>query len=319
MKFFYLFLLSVLTQSLFAQGVKTYLTIDGSYTDNPAKAFSYIIFEKAQDSSYLMQQFDLQDVIMMQGFYKNRSLNFPNGKFDYYKKQKIDTDLVAHTATYENFVQSTGVYINGLQEGIWIEYLSNDIKYSTSTFKNGKLNGIYQKYDARSNNHVVEARNYIDNKREGEWKTYDIVNDVVLGEVYHNDILINTICYKKDIQTPNDFYKTISIINNDYKNNELKISFEVDTDGHVGNFIFDKKLSDSHKKFITAAIINSGNFIPALLNAKSIKGVYSLTINKYSSELEHAAQQKQSDIIGRHANDIGRGLNQAGIGKPLNY
>jgi hypothetical protein len=99
MKYLYLFLFIFYYQSSLSQTLKTYISSDGCFIDGPKKASSYILVQKLEDSVYDIKQYSLDNKIIMKGYYKDKELNIPNGKFFYYQKN-IDSNFVKQQGYY---------------------------------------------------------------------------------------------------------------------------------------------------------------------------------------------------------------------------
>jgi hypothetical protein len=137
-RFLVVLLLMFIISSANAQVYRMFMKDDGKQTDS-AKANSYIIIKKLSDTSWLMQNYDMQNRIMQAGTYKDRNLQIPNGKFVYcdrlntYNMSKavlrvgnVDTAI---------FLRTYGEFKNGKKDGWWIDYVRNghqEITYSTT-------------------------------------------------------------------------------------------------------------------------------------------------------------------------------------------
>ena len=165
MKYFcLLFLIGVLIQPAFAQTKKTFITNDGSFSDDAKNAVAYLLIQKLDgDSAYMVKQYDMRDTILSTGFYKDELLTIANGKFTYYSQ------LFAKVKdTSNNYIQQVGHFLNGEKSGTWITYSADGLKQSIKTFEHGELNGPFTVYD----------------NMEGWWTTGTMVNNVTTGSTY---------------------------------------------------------------------------------------------------------------------------------------
>ena len=323
MKFFYAFLLMIVTHPAFCQMSKAFVDKQGSYTNDSTGSIGYILVQKIQDSSYQVKLYSFQNNLAMQGYYKDSLLNVPNGEFIYYNKPYVPAKFANSTFDTSSYITRTGKYLNGLKSGLWTVYSYRNIKDFTCVFNKGKLNGLYQKFSKYQNNYIAQEGNYIDNMQEGEWKDYDTAKNTLTSYIYKHDTLINTIYHNRAIRAPAKFDSTMTAelhgILNSYRTLQLKISFTVDTDGTVGNVQGQDYIPAKKVQIITAAILKAGKFKPALYNDKPYMDTYVYTIRRIltKEDIDDIQASHVTDIYSRHANDIGRGLNRQGIGKPI--
>ena len=87
-----------------------------------------------------------------------------HGRYIYYYDDDID-DLQTSSK------QSEGIYNNGFKNGVWIGYFrSSGETSSITTYKNGKLHGIYQQFYI--NGQLKMTSNFKDDQEDGESKMY---------------------------------------------------------------------------------------------------------------------------------------------------
>lgn len=187
---------------------RAFISANDKFTKDPRKAVSYVIISKLEgDSAYYVEKYNMQDSIMMTGFFKDSNLVVANGRFHYYNidrfrydvklnpiKNKYDTIL----RVPQIYLESSGVYLNNLKTGAWIEYkhfatdTTRDLIITQySYYHDNKLNGIYKSmYDSV---HVKETGQYIDDKKSGEWVQFNWAGDTVKINYYKKDLLTKSI------------------------------------------------------------------------------------------------------------------------------
>ena len=182
MRYFYTLILIILFNSTFGQLSRAFVTKDGRYVNDPKDAVSYIIIQKLSDSAFAVKEYDMQDTIMVSGFYKNELLTTPNGKFAYYFKARFPTkkemeanhrqEINLGGIDTNNYLRVTGYFLNGKREGAWITFSSRGVVGQRLTYENDKLNGPFTTYSGgelgyRSEgtmiNDVLEGKYYIYN------------------------------------------------------------------------------------------------------------------------------------------------------------
>ena len=297
-----------------------YLDEYGHYTDDSIRAKSFALIQKLQDTLYLFREFDKNNNLLLQGCYKDSSVNIANGQFIFYEKASVESSSDVSTPIDTSiYVKTTGFYSNGIKNGIWTYYLSKNIKNYSCTFVNGKLNGLYTKYAGGNSNYIGLEGHFVDNKKEGEWKSYDSLKSVLISSTFLHDTLVNEVHHSRDITPPDSFYTNMNRlfepVLKKYSDTGLQIIFSVDVDGTVGDIRFDEDVSKRNTKLITDAIISSGKFQPAIYNDKPFKDTYILEVSKQIRYNPYPNTRNRIYI--KHTDLIGRGLNTVGIGTPL--
>jgi hypothetical protein len=191
------------------------------------------------------------------------------------------------------------------------------VKNYICTYENGKLNGPYQQYNSVYSNYLYTEGYYINDKREGEWTVYDTSKNIIAKRTYLHDTLINTIIKTRNVVAPDNFISHIERIPAEYRQG-LIVSFLVDTDGSLKDFHFNHNINQKRTQAIISVILSSGKFQAAINNERPVKCIYSFSLTTAKDAWENSQEEKAFDIIGRNTDKIGRGLNRAGIGKPLN-
>ena len=326
MKFYWLVpIILLFTIKGFSQVSKAYVTSTGTFSDNPQKAVSYILIEKVSDSAYLVKNFDMRDTLLMQGYYKDPQLTTPNGKFYYYYKLKLTDNMKKYHVHLDtnNYVKSTGFFVNGLKTGKWLEYARRGIKDYICTYEDGKLNGLFQKFNIATGS-VSGEGSYLNDKKEGDWNSYQISFErPIYTEVFRNDKLIKTITHLTDAQPMVDLQSYINKSLKYYKDTlskmELQVTMSINEEGKIDAVKFNYPLTDNMNKVVTGAFLNYPKFHPALYDGKTIRQirVFSFFDMGFNDQMEGEKNHKEADVFSRHVNDIGRGLNKAGFGKPV--
>jgi len=324
MKVYWLvFAIVLFTLKGFTQVSKVYIASDGRYSDNPKTAVSYILVKKFSDSAYFMSKFDMRDTLIIQGSYKDSLLTIPHGKFYYYYKRKVNDRIkdVLHVDT-NNYIRWTGFFYNGVKTGKWVEYAKRGIKGCIYTYENDKLNGLFQSFIGTGT--LFQEGNFYDDKQEGEWNIY--LNDMqkpVYTDVFLHSKLIKTITHLTNAKpiVNLDFYlrRTLRHYKDSLIKKALIVTMSVSEEGKVDTVKFNLPLTQDMNKAVTDAFLNFPKFQPCFYDGKAIKQV--CIFNFATMGLEDALTEQRTstaaDVLSRHINDIGRGLNSVGFGKPI--
>jgi antitoxin component YwqK of YwqJK toxin-antitoxin module len=311
----------------FAQTYKVYINPKGETSNDPKSAISYVLIKKIEDSVYLARQFDMHDTLVVQGTYKDSLMTIPNGRFFYYHKYRINYKPSQYVDT-NSYLKYTGYFLNGVKTGKWIEYADRYTKYCTYTFENNKLNGLYQSYNYRTGKLLLQG-NYVEGKKEGEWNNYQ--NDdqkPVSTDVYLHDQMNKKIVHLKNAIPPKDFDNYVQKKLRHYMDSlikeKVKVSISLTEEGNVDSVIFTKPMNQAMKLAVSDVLVKSPQFKPALYDDKPFKQIYIFDfadigkLNAMQGMVDDVINQKNMDIRAKHADDIGRGLNNMGIGKPVN-
>jgi len=325
MKFYHLvFPILLFTLNSFSQVNKAYITKDGKFSDSPQKAISYILVQKLSDTAYLMSKFDMRDTLMIRGSYKDSRLTTPHGKFYYYYKRKVDDRLkdVLHVDT-NSYLQYSGFFFNGQKTGKWVEYAKRGIKGCIYSYENDKLNGLFQSFDAKSGT-ILQEGNFNNDKQEGEWNTYLPDSEKpIYTEIFKEDKLIKTIIHLKNAQPTVDlgFYlrKSLRHYKDSLVNKGLIVTMSVSEEGKVDAVKFSVPLTQDMNKAVTDAFLNYPKFHPCQYDGKAIRQICVFNFATMGVE-DMITQQRTASaayLLSRHTNEIGRGLNNVGFGKPI--
>jgi hypothetical protein len=140
------------------------------------------------DTSWLMQQYDMQGAILQAGTFKDQSLQIPHGKFVYYKKLR-DLDLKplkGIKSDTSNYLETYGEFKDGKKDGWWVRYFKSGKKCTVQHYKDGLEDGPYEAYND-STNALFTSGNYIKGFREGEWDMFNPKGDTVEKDMYVHD------------------------------------------------------------------------------------------------------------------------------------
>jgi hypothetical protein len=257
-KILFLLLCTCFVITVNAQIHKAFLSDEGGSVDS-AHASSYILYNKIDDTTWMMKLYGMNDTIAMIGSYKDPGLTIQNGKFTYYQKASTKgMKLVSGSIDTLNHVRTTGFFINGVKTGVWTDYFANGQIEFLKTYKNNQLNGLVETYNYDTNTVLVRGNN-IDDKNEGEWDMLDPHGNIVEVDIYKNNQVIST----KTIPTsfvgavpPVNFYDYINhkignVISSSL-NVDMFIGFSITTDGKLTdpNIISGKLNPETDKKII---------------------------------------------------------------------
>ncbi len=142
------------------------------------------------------------------------------------------------------YEKQTGNYKNGIREGEWEkeeeQLINGDLKTTKGRYKNGKKNGLWSLV-GEGGNFFHEEGNYIDDKKEGNWKR----------EIYEDTIKVEESHYYENNKKIKDKSKfNMSVPNNTYEDDEItektrNLKYERATvytnDGELVNRFTDKK------------------------------------------------------------------------------
>jgi antitoxin component YwqK of YwqJK toxin-antitoxin module len=291
-KFYFFLIIGILSLlNSYAQVSKIYVTSEGKYSVDPKNAVSYNLIEKIDDSAYRVRNYNMKDTIIYQGIYKDELLTIPNGRFIYYTKKTIPSNLegVLHTDT-NNFISEVGYFSNGIKTGMWTEFEKQGIKRCTYIYKGDKLNGLYQRYETH-HNYVMEEGNYIDGLKDGEWNLYgyDTLKTPIKTRIYKDDKLLQEIIHLNSAhfqQNPGNYlmqkFKSLDTV----KIKLVKTEITIDVNGQVENpQILSPLPSLAIRDIIIDALAGMPKFIPQMRDGKPEKTKYFLEFsNQYSSK-----------------------------------
>jgi antitoxin component YwqK of YwqJK toxin-antitoxin module len=235
---------------------------------------SYVLVEKLDgDSAYAAKIYNMHDTVLMQGTYKDELLAIPNGKFIYYDKQTLSKNkkeivlqtVISHSTDTNSYIRTTGYFINGKKNGLWIDYFSRGVKQSEIMYKNGKQNGSYKVYNIGTD----------------KWQECVMKNDTLEGKVitYNRDSvlvsemdvlhgrMISQTKHLVDAVQNEDFDAYLERKLNKYQDKIIQFSpvikFTVDKTGKIINPIVIKGISPEFDNLLTSMIVTAPKYAPA--------------------------------------------------------
>jgi antitoxin component YwqK of YwqJK toxin-antitoxin module len=146
----------------------------------------YILLEKLSDTSWRGKEYQKNNLLLIDGTYRDAKMKVPNGIFTYY-----DIGFPPGQNQVSLYIESVGYYVNGEKSGQWTTYFIGGQKHTISNYKNGKLNGYYQVFAGKEE--VLVDGNYVNDKREGDWHVYDKDGKVTIVDNYVDGKVVNTI------------------------------------------------------------------------------------------------------------------------------
>jgi antitoxin component YwqK of YwqJK toxin-antitoxin module len=308
----------------FSQEKKLYLTADGKFKNDSLNAFSYVLIQKIDDTTYMISQYSLKEVILTKGYYKDSTAKIPNGKFYYYKERYIkQVNSALSEAKPDVYIEYLGHFKNGKKTGKWVEYAANGNKSNSYTYEDDKLNGEYQSIN-KFTGRVITIGNYINNKKEGNWDTYNVnFEKPEITDCYLHNKLIRTIYHFERIHLPANFTsylrKSLHLYIDTIMNQNITVAFLIRENGKADSIQVKNTDNKEINSAIVAAVLNAPKFNPATYDSKPMKYEYSFNFKTVDAleEVERTQERRKENIVLRHANDIGRGLNSVGFGKPV--
>jgi len=168
------------------QVVKLFFNEDHKPVKDSTQSTYYILLERLSDTSWHGKEYQKNNLLLIDGTYRDAKMKVPNGRFTYY-----DFGFLPGQNQASSYIQSIGCYVNGEKSGQWTTYFIGGQKNAISNYKNGKLNGYYQSFTGREK--VFVDGNYINDKREGDWHVYDKDGKVTIVDNYVDGKVVNTV------------------------------------------------------------------------------------------------------------------------------
>ncbi|MCJ0743476.1 toxin-antitoxin system YwqK family antitoxin [Pedobacter montanisoli] len=165
-----LFALIINAFCVFAQ-VKPVYFRGATIVTNPDLANSYAVFGPLKNSEiWIMKKYDMYDNLIATGSYLGGSFEIPHGEFNYYID--LETFNEANQTDFklkdrERFLFQRGSFVNGVEEGQWLNFYPDGKIMGKSFYKNGELDGPFIQLD--KNSRVLVKGTYKNGKREGSW------------------------------------------------------------------------------------------------------------------------------------------------------
>ena len=199
MKYLYLLFISLFTIPAFAQSKKLYLDVNNQFTTNKDSASIYLVIGKqGNDSLYSLKQYNVRDSILVSGTFKDSLLTVQQGKFIfYYTPAEIWAWKKANIAGSDTnkYIKTIGYFADGKKTGVWETYEFNGDLQSTMTYQNDLQTGPSKYIDNNLTGlsaHFYNG-NYVDGKRDGEWKVTSLYGRLEETRYYHDDQLAKTV------------------------------------------------------------------------------------------------------------------------------
>lgn len=293
-----LLLITVILGYLHASAQETtriYLTNTGDRTQNQEIATSYaVMLHLTEDSVWSVQLYDMNNVILTSGYYRDEKMTVPHGKFIYYQKNVVPNDTIPISKIPQIYM--TGYYVNGVKTGVWLKYF-NGSKLSLSTYQNDMLNGLYQSYNTNTGK-VVDEGYYINSKKDGDWcvldsdslATYTIVYKQ--GKVKKEFSYINEAVqrekekeYEKNNKRAVPYFDFQTLIDRTFEHysfaiaaGAFKMTCTITTEGKVINARVVQSFETEFDDLAIQAILHT-RWKPATMNGLPINQVQNYTIN----------------------------------------
>lgn len=270
MKYCNLLFIMLLFNQSFGQIQRAFVTKNGSYSNDPKKAISYILISKMADSVYEVNQYSMNDTILVSGFYKDSLLTIPNGKFIYYQKNKLPEYKKGQTLTADidtfNFSKLRGYFINGKREGVWREYSSDHKVVGEYTFKNDKLDGPFRNFNEGWLQYRAEGT-MVNNEMEGRFLVYTKDSLLVEESDYHHDKEVNHVVHYHQASEQGAFIESLENNLRKYYS-QLKekvpvVRFTVDKTGAIKDIQIVTGINEEVDSAVINAIKNGTSYIPA--------------------------------------------------------
>ena len=188
-KYYIVLLIISLATTAFAQAKPIYFSGNRVTTDKD-RATSYGVYGKLSDQDlWVLKRFDLDDNLMFSGAYKDEQLTKPHGKFIFYGSiydYNYQNFTNFKNPTTDRYISQQGEYIDGLEEGKWVDYFPDGKIMGYRNYKNGKLDGETAFFNHKGRRLFLGQ--YKSGLKTGTW--YDLKKKV--KDVFEDDKLIST-------------------------------------------------------------------------------------------------------------------------------
>lgn len=189
-----MFLLCFFVLSTFAQAKPIYFSGNRVTTDKD-RATSYGVYGKLSgEDLWVLKRYDLDDNLMFSGAYKDEQLTKPEGKFFFYGSiydYNYENFTNFKNPTTDRYITQQGMYVDGLEEGKWVDYFPDGVIMGYRNYKNGKLDGETAYFNHKGRRLFVGQ--YKAGLKTGTW--YDLKKKV--KDVFEDDKLVSTSKLKK--------------------------------------------------------------------------------------------------------------------------
>jgi antitoxin component YwqK of YwqJK toxin-antitoxin module len=130
----------------------------GTATRNarPIEQYKFIASTQHEGNYWSLILKDSNNIIRMKGSYSDQELTTPEGMFYYYHSN--------------GNMSMSGLYNQGLRNGIWISHYANGKLKDSISYWNGKKNGSFQRFHLTGTLYI--SGNYADDVMQGEWREF---------------------------------------------------------------------------------------------------------------------------------------------------
>jgi len=272
--------LILLTLNASAQVRKRFYNKDNKVIKDSTKAVSYSLFQKGSDSTWSYVKIDTRTNIPIErGTYLDEDLTIPEGKFVYYQTIIEQKRIDDHHSSIDTIfrVKETGVFINGLKEGVWVSYFVNGQKHFLRTFENNQLNGLFEEYT--DSGWLFTRSNYIKGLREGDSYIFKADSSVQIYSRFWHGSQIELKNYNQD-QVYNAYpgfnfeyhvYKYLKKSGIPPAHGNVLVGFIVSESGMLTDLQVQMGVSPEVDQAIIEAFKNSPAWVPATVNKKRVK------------------------------------------------
>jgi antitoxin component YwqK of YwqJK toxin-antitoxin module len=292
MKYYTLFLFTLLFRPSFGQVQKIYISNGGKYSDDPKKAVSYITIKKLEgDSSFAVNQYNMHDTLMISGFYKDAGLRIPHGKFVFYQKHSAEKSPKKITSTPDidtnSFVKLTGYVINGKREGKWLEYLSRDKLAGEYNYVNDKLNGPFKNYYYDNPASWAEGT-LVNDSTEGKFYIYNADALLLTEEEYTHDKLNNRVIHFNEALMQPNFFSYLARKLKPYQKQlstlDLRLQFTIAKNGKIINTKIFNSIDQEMEKAIISTMEHAPEWVPATYDDSPVEQTFEDTFLFFHKE-----------------------------------
>ncbi|SFG78566.1 toxin-antitoxin system YwqK family antitoxin [Pedobacter insulae] len=184
MKRLFFFVLFGFNLCAFAQLKPIYFLGDNVISDS-TKATSYGIYGKLSgEEFFILKTYDLADNLIYTGSFKDADLKIPHGNFVYYNS--IEGFNLVHDTFFfiegkERFIAGKGSYVDGYQNGRWINFYPDGKIFSVITYVMGIRHGFTGTYSKRGK--LMTSGTYKLDKKDGEWLNGKVKDTYIDGVI----------------------------------------------------------------------------------------------------------------------------------------
>ena len=291
-RLFYIGIFVMIACSSSAQVHKKFYNKNGKVTKDSAKAVAYVLYRKeGPDSLWSAVLLNMYNLPMVKGTYLDKYLQIPYGKFTYYKPFLQQSKTDAHASTIDTVfkVTQTGFFINGLKEGVWLDYYPNGNKHYSKTYENDQLNGPAEEY--YGNGKIYTRGTLIKGLKEGDWYLFRPDSTLKYQTSYHHNNEVHTEVFGENDRIDEaypgfDFsdhiYTYINKLGIQHIHGVVIIAFIITEDGKLLKPQILMGLDPIFDEAVMEAVINSPAWYPARKNGKPIQEKHNYTF-RYDS------------------------------------